>query len=81
MVRKPQLAHQPKSSKESRIGFEKMQLSHQRMRKDIKRILVERAKRTETGAFSCLGIIPTLFCVNRLHAWPARKCTPRSVLS
>jgi hypothetical protein len=49
MVRKPQLAHQPKSSKESRTGFEKMQLSHQRMRKDIKRILVERAKRTETG--------------------------------
>ena len=49
MVRKPQTAQRTKSSKESRTGFAKMQMSHERLRKDIKRILAERAKRTETG--------------------------------
>ena len=33
----------------TRSGSEKMQLSHERTRKDISRILTERAKRTETG--------------------------------
>jgi hypothetical protein len=49
MVRKPLTAHRPKSSKESRTGFAKMQMSNERTRKDIKRIIAERAKRTETG--------------------------------
>jgi hypothetical protein len=48
MVDKPQ-AHNPKSSKESRIGFEKVKLGNENTRKAIKRILAERAKRTETG--------------------------------
>lgn len=49
MARRPQAAHSPKSSKASRTGFAKMQMSHERLRKDIKRIFAERAKRTETG--------------------------------
>ncbi len=49
MVRKQQMAPKPRSSKVSRTGFEKMQMSNERTRKDIKRILTERAKRTETG--------------------------------
>jgi hypothetical protein len=49
MVRKQQMPFKAKSSKQSRTGFEKMQMSHERLRKDIKRILAERAKRLETG--------------------------------
>ena len=49
MARKPQMAHAPRSSKASHTGFQKMQMSNERTRKDIKRILAERAKRTETG--------------------------------
>jgi hypothetical protein len=47
MAPKPQIGQRPKSS--SHTGFEKMQMSHERTRKDIQRILAERAKRTETG--------------------------------
>jgi hypothetical protein len=49
MAYKPQMAHSPKSSKMSRTGPEKMQLSNERTRKEIQRIHAERAKRTETG--------------------------------
>jgi hypothetical protein len=44
-----QIIHKSKSSKESRTGFEKMQLSHERTRKEIKRIQAERVKSTESG--------------------------------
>ena len=46
---KPQTNYGPKSSKVGRTGFEKMQMGHQRTRKEIERIHLERAKRTETG--------------------------------
>jgi hypothetical protein len=49
MVYKPQMGSKPTSSKEHRTGFQKMQMSHERTRKDIQRILAERARRTETG--------------------------------
>jgi hypothetical protein len=48
MVDKPQ-AHNPRSLKESPIGFEKTKLGNENTRKAIKRILAKRAKRTETG--------------------------------
>jgi len=49
MARKPQTDHRPSSSKDVRTGFQKMQMSHQRTRKEIQRIHLEQAKRTETG--------------------------------
>jgi hypothetical protein len=49
MVRKQEMTHSPKSSKLSRTGYEKMQMSHAQMRKDIMRILAERAKTESTG--------------------------------
>jgi hypothetical protein len=49
MVRKPQTDHRPKPAKETATGFQKMQMSNERARKDIKRIFAERAKRAETG--------------------------------
>jgi hypothetical protein len=49
MVRKQQMIHTPKSSKQPRTGHEKMQMSYDRMRRDIKRILTERAKSADTG--------------------------------
>ncbi len=50
MVRKQQpMAHRPSSTKVTRTGFEKMRMSHERLRRDIKRILTERAKTKETG--------------------------------
>jgi hypothetical protein len=49
MARKQEITHTPKSSKRSHTGYEKMQMSHARMRKDIKRILEERAKTVATG--------------------------------
>jgi hypothetical protein len=49
MARKQEITHTPKSSKRSHTGYEKMQMSHARMRKDIKRILEERAKTGATG--------------------------------
>ena len=48
-MRKPQTNYGPTSSKAGRTGFEKMQMSHQRTRKEIERIHLERAKRAETG--------------------------------
>ena len=35
MARKPQTDHRPSSSKGVRTGFQKMQMSHQRTRKEI----------------------------------------------
>jgi hypothetical protein len=50
MVRKQQpTAHRPTSAKVTRSGFEKMRMSNERTRKEIKRILTERAKTRETG--------------------------------
>jgi hypothetical protein len=50
MARKQEITpHTPKSSKRSHTGYEKMQMSHARMRKDIKRILEEHAKTVATG--------------------------------
>jgi hypothetical protein len=50
MVRKQQqMTHRPRSTKSSHTGVEKMRMSNERTRKDIKRILTERAKRAETG--------------------------------
>jgi hypothetical protein len=50
MVRKQlATAHRPTSSKVTRSGFEKMRMSNERTRRDIKRILTERAKTKETG--------------------------------
>jgi hypothetical protein len=49
MLRKQQIIHTPKSSKLPRTGHEKMQMSYDRMRRDIKRILTERAKSADTG--------------------------------
>jgi hypothetical protein len=49
MVRKQETTHTPKSSKQFLTGHEKMQMSHARMRKGIKRILEERAKTEATG--------------------------------
>ncbi len=50
MVRKQQqMSHRPNPTKVIRSGFEKMRMSHERLRKDIKRILMERAKTKETG--------------------------------
>jgi hypothetical protein len=48
MVDKPH-AHNPRSLKESPIGFEKAKLGNENTRKAIMRILAKRAKRTETG--------------------------------
>jgi hypothetical protein len=48
-MRKPQTNYGRTSSKAGRTGFEKMQMSHQRTRKEIERIRLERTKRTETG--------------------------------
>jgi hypothetical protein len=48
-MRKAQTIYRPTSSKVDRTGFEKMQMGHQRTRKEIERIHLERAKRTETG--------------------------------
>jgi hypothetical protein len=48
-MRKPQTNYGPTSSKGGRTGFAKMQMGHQRTRKEIERIHLERAKRTETG--------------------------------
>ena len=41
-MRKPQTNYGPTSSKAGRTGFEKMQMSHQRTRKEIERIRLER---------------------------------------
>jgi len=50
MVRKQQpMAHKPSSTKVTRSGFEKMRMSNERTRREIKRILTERAKMKETG--------------------------------
>ena len=50
MVRKQQpMAHRPTSTKVVRTGFEKMRMSNERTRREIKRILTERAKTQETG--------------------------------
>ena len=50
MARKQQqMTHSPRPSKVTRTGFEKMRMSHERLRKDIKRIATERAKTKETG--------------------------------
>jgi hypothetical protein len=51
MVRKQQqqMAQRPRSAKSSHTGVEKMRMSNERTRKDIKRILAERAERTQTG--------------------------------
>ena len=50
MVRKQQqMSHRPSSAKVVRTGFEKMRMSHERLRKDVKRILTERAKTKESG--------------------------------
>jgi hypothetical protein len=49
MIRKQEMPHTPKSSKQSRTGHEKMQMSYDHMRKDIKRIRAERAKTEATG--------------------------------
>ena len=48
MASKPNF-DRPKSSKASRSGFEKMQMSHRRTREQIQRIQVERAERATTG--------------------------------
>ena len=47
--RKPQMSHAPRSGKVTRTGFEKMQMSNERTRKDIARINLERAQRTDSG--------------------------------
>lgn len=44
---RPQTAYTAKPTKERRTGPEKMRMSHDRMRKDIKRILAENAKALE----------------------------------
>jgi hypothetical protein len=50
MVRKQQMAHTPVSSaKRPRTGYQKMQMSYDRMRKDIKRIRAEQEKTEATG--------------------------------
>jgi hypothetical protein len=50
MVRKQQqMSHRPTSTKVTRTGFEKMRMSHERLRKDVKRILTERARTESTG--------------------------------
>ena len=48
MASKPSF-DRPKSSKQIRTGFEKMQMSHLRTQKQIERIKVENAERTATG--------------------------------
>lgn len=47
--RQQQMSHRPSSTKVTRTGFEKMRMSNDRTRKDIKRILTERAKTEATG--------------------------------
>ena len=50
MVRKQQpMAHRPSSTKVTRSGPEKMRMSNERTRREIKRILTEHAKIEETG--------------------------------
>jgi hypothetical protein len=49
MARKPQTTNAPRSGKVPRTGFEKMQMSHARMRKDIARNHAESAERNSTG--------------------------------
>jgi hypothetical protein len=50
MVRKQQpMAHRPSSTKVTRSGLEKMRMSNERIRREIERILTERAKREATG--------------------------------
>jgi hypothetical protein len=49
MVRKQEMTHTPKASKQFLTGLEKMEMSHARMRKDIKRVLEERAKNRGYG--------------------------------
>jgi hypothetical protein len=44
MARPQQSGYAPKPSKDRRTGPEKMQMSHERLRKDLKRIQVEAAK-------------------------------------
>jgi hypothetical protein len=48
-MRKPQTNFGPTSSKVGRTGIQKMQMGHQRTRKEIERINLERAKRADTG--------------------------------
>ncbi len=49
-MRKQQpMTNRPASTKVTRTGFEKMRMSNERTRKDIKRILTERAKSEATG--------------------------------
>jgi hypothetical protein len=48
MARKPTL-ERPRSAAVARTGFEKMQMSHRRMQKQIQRIKAEAAERTATG--------------------------------
>jgi hypothetical protein len=43
------MANRPTSTKVTRTGFEKMRMSNERTRREIKRILTERAKTKETG--------------------------------
>jgi hypothetical protein len=47
-----------KSSKQGRTGFEKMQLSHRRTRKQIQRIRAESAEREATGKPLHAGLNP-----------------------
>lgn len=41
--------HSAKPSTQRRTGFEKMQMSHARLRKDLARMQAERAKSAESG--------------------------------
>ena len=49
MARKPQTESQTKFFQRRPHRISKMQMGHQRTRKEIERIHLERAKRTETG--------------------------------
>ena len=50
MARKQQLmAHRPSPTKVTRSGLEKMRMNNERIHREIKRILTERAKREATG--------------------------------
>jgi hypothetical protein len=50
MVRKQQpMVHRPSSTKVTRSGLEKMRMNNERTRREIERILTDRAKTKATG--------------------------------